>query len=431
MIERTIFLIFFSSKSSNIFFKKIKDDDYYQKFIIANFSQIKNIFMQHLNWCIDFFNFEKLKKYLNNGEIIGNWFLNFIINFKDHKNKTIKENYDLFENHLKNYLDVYHKKIENIDDSEWMENVHILENILNYFIKIKSPNKEKYVNIRNSISKRKDKYLEKYGEKISLKVVSQHDLKKFDNFFNDIKDEKEWFGKLIYLTHQKDKDNKFISNFEAIGKIEKNLMDVLCSNDEYFFITKIENLNFIKEKSLFLLKRYYLSTKKNNIFFEQLKGMIISILSKAASNSYDNALKEIMLLLNFFSANTIKIIDNKECNLELILFLQISITLSIEKILKIFYLWKYPKEKYLERWYLSLNITLGDVSPLNEIFGKDTIKIIRYYLCDSNGINIRNKLMHFDFDYKINEIVNVDNTLLLLYILLTILWSWVLYDQRN
>lgn len=230
-LKEQFFWFFFNSKFANIFFKKIKDDEYYQKFITANFSQIKNIFMQHLNWCVDFFNFEKLKKYLNNGEVIGNWFLDFIINFKDHKHKTIKENYDLFENRLKNYLDVYHKKIENIDDSEWMENAYILGNILNYFIKIKSPNKGKYVNIRNSISKWKYKYLEKYGTKVSFNL-SQQNQKMICDAYSNI--EQDWYDKILGLTHHKKNDKKFISFFEEIGGDEKNIIDMICEDEEYF-----------------------------------------------------------------------------------------------------------------------------------------------------------------------------------------------------
>lgn len=411
------------------FLKKIKDDEYYQKFIIANFSQIKNIFIQHLNWCVDFFNFEKLKKYLNNGEVIGNWFLDFIINFKDHKHKTIKENYDLFENHLKNYLDVYHKKIENIDDSEWMENAYILGNILNYFIKIKSPNKGKYVNIRNSISKWKDKYLEKHGTKVSFNL-SQQNQKMICDAYSNI--EQDWYDKILGLTHHKKNDKKFISFFEEIGGDEKNIIDMICDDEEYFFASKMDHLNIHIKYCVWILREFYLSTKKNNIFFRMLTGLLKECIKLIKDNfnqfSYNDEIK-MLLLKDWISEDISKIMDNKQySNQKLNFSSSISIVLLIEKFLEILYLCKYPNDKSLPRWYLTLSLLLAKESPIGEIFGKNAIKIIKYILSDNRGLNIRNKLMHFDLNFKIQETINFDNTMLLLYVLLLILNSWILFN---
>ena len=85
-----IFFIFLGYKKFDAFFEKIKSDNYYQRFIIDNFLQIKNDFINNSHWCECFFNFKQLQKYLNKCIIINDWFLNFISNFKDHNDIIIK-----------------------------------------------------------------------------------------------------------------------------------------------------------------------------------------------------------------------------------------------------------------------------------------------------------------------------------------------------
>ena len=77
-----------------------------------------------------------------------------------------------------------------------------------------------------------------------------------------------------------------------------------------------------------------------------------------------------------------------------------------------------------------LNFLLGKDTPIEEIFGKNTIKIIKYVLSDNRGLNIRNKLMHFYFNFKMLETINFNTRVLLLYVLLVILNSWILFNVK-
>ena len=105
--------------------------------------------------------------------------------------------------------------------------------------------------------------------------------------------------------------------------------------------------------------------------------------------SYNDEIK-MLLLKDWISKDMSNIIDNKQyLNQKLNFSSSISIVLLLEKFLEILYLCKYPKDKSLPRWYLTLSLLLAKESPIEEIFGKNTIKIIKYIVSDSRGLNIR------------------------------------------
>ena len=389
-LKKMIFWSFWGTKQFDTFFEKIKNDNYYQWFIINNFSRIKNDFINNSNWCEYFFNFERLQKYLNNGMIINDWFLNFVVNFKDHNSIIIKEQYKHFENFLREKLDFYHSKIKNIDDtSSWLENKIILSNILNYFRKTKKEYKL-CKQIENDIDEYQDKYLEKYGTKVSFNL-SQQNQKMICDAYSNI--EQDWYVKILSLTHHKKNDKKFISFFEEIGGDEKNIIDMICDDEEYFFSSKMDHLNIHIKYCVWILREFYLSTKKNDIFFRMLTDLLkecIKLIKDSFNQfSYNDEIK-MLLLKDWISKDMSNIIDNKQyLNQKLNFSSSISIVLLIEKFLEILYLCKYPKDKSLPRWYLTLSLLLAKESPIEEIFGKNTIKIIKYIVSDSRGLNIR------------------------------------------
>lgn len=431
-LKKLIFWFFWNSKKFNIFFEKIKNITFYQTFIIDNFKKIKKNFMDHLNWCKYFFNYERLKKYLNNGEIINNWFLNFLLEFKNLKNQTIENNYKLFENFLFNQLNNYHLKLKNIDDNSWIENKMILENILNFLIKNKTPYKKECEKIVNDIKSYEREYLEKYGKKFSFSLLVNKSI--FDAY-NNIED--KWYPKLFGLTHQKIENNKFVSHFEKIGSTQKNIIDKICDSEEYFFDSKISYLNINNRVIIEILKKNYLPNL--NTFSKQINKLLEISLVEIRKSNFNQFLNkdidEIMLFMNWFWQQCyemdIETNKNDNKNLKNNFFMMTLLLLIIEKIMKLFYLCEYPKNKSLSCWNLTLGVLLTNFTPLEIIFGKNAIKIINYILNDSKGLKIRNKLMHFDFISTINETINTNNMILLLYVLLVILNSWILYKGEK
>ena len=95
----------------------------------------------------------------------------------------------------------------------------------------------------------------------------------------------------------------------------------------------------------------------------------------------------------------------------------------IEKILRLFYLSELIEDdKYLENIYPTLGKFLNSTSSLNKILGENTVKIIKYFLCNREvGPNIRNKLMHYNFNQNMINTLNINNIMLCIYILLIIL----------
>ena len=112
-----------------------------------------------------------------------------------------------------------------------------------------------------------DKYLKKYGTKISFNLLPQQNQKMILDAYNNI--EQDWYGKILCLTHRKINDKKFISSFEEIGTNEKNIVDMISDEEEYFFTSKMAHFNinnelviWILRNSIYLRKNLFLKVNK-------------------------------------------------------------------------------------------------------------------------------------------------------------------------
>lgn len=81
-----------------------------------------------------------------------------------------------------------------------------------------------------------DKYLKKYGTKISFNLLPQQNQKMILDAYNNI--EQDWYSKILCLTHRKINDKKFISSFEEIGIDEKNIVDMISDGKNIFLLQK-------------------------------------------------------------------------------------------------------------------------------------------------------------------------------------------------
>ena len=449
-LKETLFLYIWNNNEFNNLFSLIINNDFCVQFIITNLpknKQFENKFRSHLNWCQQIFNFDKLSKYLNNGIIINDWLLNFISRFKDHDNELIQNEYKKFETFLKNKLDEYSKKIKNIDN-EWIGNRMICDNILNFFIRNKYPDQDKYNSIKKDIFDFENKYLEKYGHKVEYKPSAEHqnELNKFlQDWYANI--ETYWNIKLLELTHKKDENNNIFTFYEEIGKNnKKELIDNFgpCT-DDYFFSSKIQRLNIHNHFFFKILWNYYLLAK-SDIFFDKILSLIkhsYKLIYKT-DDIFNGEKVEYDILIGLISSGIrqiIKIIkdkqninDNEKIEVQTHSYYVLTSLISlIEKILRLFYLSELIEDdKYLENIYPALGNFLNPTSPLNKILGENTAKIIKYFLCNRDvGPNIRNKLMHYNFNQNMINTLNINNIMLCIYILLIILNAWCLFKSQK
>ena len=147
--------------------------------------------------------------------------------------------------------------------------------------------------------------------------------------------EQDWYVKILSLTHHKKNDKKFISFFEEIGGDEKNIIDMICDDEEYFFSSKMDHLNIHIKYCVWILREFYLSAKKNDIFFRMLTGLLkecIKLIKDSFNQfSYNDEIK-MLLLKDWISKDMSNIIDNKQyLNQKLNFSSSISIVLLIEK----------------------------------------------------------------------------------------------------
>ena len=449
-LKETLFLYIWNNNEFNNLFSLIINNDFCVQFIITNLpknEQFENKFKSHLNWCQHIFNFDKLSKYLNNGIITNDWLLNFVSCFKKHDNEVIQNEYKKFESFLKDKLEEYSKKITNLDN-EWLENKIICENILNFFIRNQYPDQVKYDSIKKDIFNFWNKYLEKYGHKVEYKLSAEQQKeanKLLHDEYGDINTQLNI--KLLNLTHKKDENNNIFTFYEEIGKNnKKELIDNFGQNiDDYFFDSKIQKLNIHNQFFFMLIWNYYL-LDKSDIFFDQILSLIkhsYKLIYKT-DDIFNSEKIEYDILIGLISSGIrqiIKIIkdkqiinDDEKIKVQTHLYYVLTSLISlIEKILRLFYLSELIEDdKYLKDIYPTLGNFLDSTSPLNKILGENTVKIIKYFLCNRDvGPNIRNKIMHYNFNQNMINTLNINNIMLCIYILLIILNAWCLFKSQK
>ena len=449
-LKETLFLYIWNNNEFNNLFSLIINNDFCVQFIITNLpknEQFENKFKSHLNWCQQIFNFDKLSKYLNNGIITNDWLLNFVSCFKKHDNEVIQNEYKKFESFLKDKLEEYSKKITNLDN-EWLENKIICENILNFFIRNQYPDQVKYDSIKKDIFNFWNKYLEKYGHKVEYKLSAEQQKeanKLLHDEYGDINTQLNI--KLLNLTHKKDENNNIFTFYEEIGKNnKKELIDNFGQNiDDYFFDSKIQKLNIHNQFFFMLIWNYYL-LDKSDIFFDQILSLIkhsYKLIYKT-DDIFNSEKIEYDILIGLISSGIrqiIKIIkdkqiinDDEKIKVQTHLYYVLTSLISlIEKILRLFYLSELIEDdKYLKDIYPTLGNFLDSTSPLNKILGENTVKIIKYFLCNRDvGPNIRNKIMHYNFNQNMINTLNINNIMLCIYILLIILNAWCLFKSQK
>jgi len=435
------------------------------KYIKNNFNVILNI--------------EDLKKYDLKGYEIVDITLDYIKDnfkvFKESKNiyQYIVENYaykifykfneyrDIFDKYPELYNTLFSKdilkgqmytKISHLEDALKViknKNTKLYNDTINLILEIIkersfNTNIERVMYTFNDI-KATRKLFERIGEKLYIEVYDEE--KKQETILNEyihknghkssfeinIKDfvsvyenkEINWEIKSLMITHGM-YNKKMSSRFESIlsKKREKNLIDLVSTNiptNEYFTYSVQNELSIMMMFGKLMI-RYMLV--EDDRFDELMNYLFAGVANYIEKFNIDIPnIEDDFNMISFTLKNLVNENKRKEQDkliIQLWNYNAIHLIVGIfEKIIRELYYESIQIKKYV----LKSNLTLENIFKAEEIddmFGQDNKKAFQYFLTSDNfvGNNLRNDICHYN--NNIYEICTLDNTLTVIYLLLTL-----------
>lgn len=319
-----------------------------------------------------------------------------------------------------------------INEDNAIQYDHIIKTITEFLKEIKSKFADEFIKYCETLDSMMNLYLKKHGHSFSYEIPVKELTK-------PLEDEKiPWNNKLLLLTHIK-KNKKMKSYHEAIMQDKKqSLVDQVCSSstphDDYFTITKQQNLNLYDQTFLTLLQ-YYVCKDRITEFISMICSLLMYICDKSNINYKSNNFEtDLNIILNCF-VQLFRVDSEKNkyalmgSNYGLTMFI-IGIT---EKFLREFYKAQ-NTSNYVDLDYCTLGDLLNEQNSIMVKFlGLDNIKVLNYYLTKGNkfeiGFNIRNNYAHYK-NLK-SENIHFGTTLKVLQIFLMILNILQLYYEKN
>lgn len=444
--------------------KKYRDSDC-NKYIKHNFDTVLNI--------------ESLKKYDLRAYEIVDITLNYIKdNFKIFKeNKNIYEYivksyaYKIFYhfNEYRNIFDKYpelynilfseeilkgqmYTKISHLEDALKViksKDIELYNNTINLILKIMkersfNTNLEKVMYTFNDI-KATRKLFEKIGEKAYVEIYNEEKKQEIildeyihknghkSSFEINIKDfvsvyenkEINWEIKSLMITHGR-YNKKMVSRFESVlsKKREKNLIDLVSTNiptNEYFTYSIQNELSIMMMFGKLMIRYMLFEDDRFNDLMNYLFAGIANYTEKFNINISN--IEDDFNMISFTLKNLVNESKRKEKD-ELIVQLwnynAIHLIVGVfEKIIRELYYENVQMKKYVPKEKLTLE-NIFKAEELDDMLGQANKKAFQYFLTSDNfvGNNLRNDICHYN--NNIYEICTLDNTLTVVYILLTL-----------
>lgn len=444
--------------------KKYRDSDC-NKYIKHNFDTVLNI--------------ESLKKYDLRAYEIVDITLNYIKNnfkiFKENKNiyEYIVKNYayKIFYhfNEYRNIFDKYpefynilfseeilkgqmYTKISHLEDALKViksKDIELYNNTINLILKIIkersfNTNLEKVMYTFNDI-KATRKLFEKIGEKAYVEIYNEEKKQEIildeyihknghkSSFEINIKDfvsvyenkEINWEIKSLMITHGR-YNKKMVSRFESVlsKKREKNLIDLVSTNiptNEYFTYSIQNELSIMMMFGKLMIRYMLFEDDRFDDLMNYLFAGIANYTEKFNINISN--IEDDFNMISFTLKNLVNESKRKEKD-ELIVQLwnynAIHLIVGVfEKIIRELYYENVQMKKYVPKEKLTLE-NIFKAEELDDMLGQANKKAFQYFLASDNfvGNNLRNDICHYN--NNIYEICNLDNTLTVVYILLTL-----------
>lgn len=304
-----------------------------------------------------------------------------------------------------------------------------LEKVMYTFNDIKATRKlfekigeKSYIEIYNEEKKQEiilDEYIHKNGHKSSFEI----NIKDFVSVYEN--KEINWEIKSLMITHGR-YNKKMVSRFESVlsKKREKNLIDLVSTNiptNEYFTYS-IQNELSIMMMFGKLMIQYMLF--EDDRFEELMNYLFAGIANYTEKFNIDIPnIEDDFNMISFTLKNLVNENKRKEKDkliIQLWNYNAIHLIVGVfEKIIRELYYKNVQMKKYVPKEKLTLE-NIFKAEELDNMLGQANKKAFQYFLTSDNfvGNNLRNDVCHYN--NNIYEVCTLDNTLTVVYILLTL-----------
>ena len=390
-------------------FKVFKENKNIYEYIVKNYAY--KIF-NHFNTYRDIFDkYPEFYSILFSEETLKNQMYTKISHLEDAL-KVIKiKNLELYNNTINLILKIIKERSFNTNLEKVIYTFNDVMATRKLFEKI---GEKAYVEIYNEEKKQEiilDEYIHKNGHKSSIEI----NIKDFVSVYEN--KEINWEIKSLMITHGK-YNNKIFSRFESIlsKNREKNLIDLVSTNistNEYFTYSVQNELSIMMMFGKLMI-RYMLF--EDDRFDDLMNYLFAGIANYSEKFNINNMISYTLKNL----VNESKRKEKDELIIKLWNYNAIHLIVGVfEKIIRELYYENIQMKKYIPKEKLTLE-NIFKTEELDNMFGKANKRAFQYFLTSDNfvGNNLRNDICHYN--NNIYEICTLDNTLTVIYILLTL-----------
>lgn len=398
-------------------FKVFKDNKNMYEYIVEkyaykifyNFNEYRNIFDKY----------PELYNTLFSKDILQGQMYTKISHLEDALKVIKKQNTILYNDTINLILDIVKERAFNTNIERVMYTFNIIKATRKLFEKI---GEKLYSEVYTEEKKQEiilDEYIQKNGHKSSFEINIKDFVSVYEN--KDI----NWEIKSLMITHGMD-NKKMRSRFDSIlsKKREKNLIDFVSTNiptNEYFTYSVQNELSIMMMFGKLMI-RYMLS--EDDRFDELMNYLFAGVANYTEMFNIDIPnIEDDFNMISFTLKNLVNENKRKEPD-ELIIRLwnynAIHLIVGVlEKIIRELYYEKIQVKKYVPKSKLTLESIFMD-EEIDDILGQANKKAFQYFLTSDNfvGNNLRNDICHYN--NNIHEICALDNTLTVIYLLLTL-----------
>ena len=377
--------------------------------IFYSFNEYKNIFDKY----------PELYNTLFSKDILQGQMYTKISHLEDALRVIKKQNAILYNDTINLILEIVKERAFNTNVEKVMYTFNIIKATRKLFEKI---GEKLYSEVYAEEKKQEiilDEYIQKNGHKSSFEINIKDFVSVYEN--KDI----NWEIKSLMITHGMN-NKKMKSRFDSIlsKKREKNLIDLVSTNiptNEYFTYSVQNELSIMMMFGKLMI-RYMLTD--DDRFDELMNYLFAGVANYIEMFNIDIPnIEEDFNMISFTLKNLVNENKTKEPD-ELIIRLwnynAIHLIVGVlEKIIRELYYEKIQVKKYVPKSKLTLESIFMD-EEIDGILGQANKKAFQYFLTSDNfvGNNLRNDICHYNSN--VHEICTLDNTLTVIYLLLTL-----------
>lgn len=409
-------------------FKIFKENKNIYEYIVKNYAY--KIFYHFNEYRNIFDKYPEFYNILFSEEILKGQMYTKISHLEDALKVIKSKDIELYNNTINLILKIIKERSFNTNLEKVMYTFNDIKATRKLFEKI---GEKAYVEIYNEEKKQEiilDEYIHKNGHKSSFEI----NIKDFVSVYEN--KEINWEIKSLMITHGR-YNKKMVSRFESVlsKKREKNLIDLVSTNipTNAYFTYSIQNELSIMMMFGKLMIRYMLFEDDR---FDDLMNYLFAGIANYTEKFNINIsnIEDDFNMISFTLKNLVNESKRKEKD-ELIVQLwnynAIHLIVGVfEKIIRELYYENVQMKKYVPKEKLTLE-NIFKAEELDDMFGQANKKAFQYFLTSDNfvGNNLRNDICHYN--NNIYEICTLDNTLKVVYILLTLTNELLLKVIKN